>query len=50
MFLFVIFGVDLWIGLYNFGLLLLKLVEGDKLSELGIIEVLLFKILLNKFL
>lgn len=48
LFWLVIFGVELWMGLNNLGLLLFKLVEGNMLILLVNMVVMLERILLNK--
>lgn len=50
LFWLVISGVELWIGLYRDGLLVVKFVDGNIFNDFVSIEVLLFKILLNIFL
>lgn len=51
MFLLVMFGVELWMGLQMFIVLgLFSDVDGNRLSELVSIEVLLVRMLLNMFL
>lgn len=49
MFLFVILGVELFVGLYILKLFLLRLVEGNKFMEFVIMVYLLEMMLLNRF-
>lgn len=48
MFLFVIFGVELFVGLYSLKFCLFRLVEGNIFIELVIIVYLLDRMLLNR--